>query len=569
MDASLSPDTSRSPVKYLSRLALGQGVTQAGLSNGMTVLVRENHAAPVATARCFVRNTGAAFEGAYLGAGISHLLEHLVALGSTRKRSEQELQRLLDSLGGRTNAFTSSDRTGYYIDCPAERLELAIELVADSLQSATIPEREFARELGVVQRELEMGQADRGRMLHQTLKSLVYAEHPLRHPTIGYLPVVQRLSCEDVRTFYRERYVPQNMVFVVVGDVETDRVLEAVLANFRDFHRTPERAAALPVEPPQLSPRAANLEMEGQTTHFSLGWPTVALQHPDLYALDVISDLLTNGDSSRLGSRLRIDQPLAVDVSSLSYTPSIAPGWFEISIECRPDQLDACRRIIREQVEQLQRETIADRELDQGQAAEGSGPRVFPADGSSSGERLGGRLSVDPRSPLRRALRRGDSAGHRRANPRGGGAVLSPLPTEHGGHRSSRADPPASQPTGTGPGVGCRPSAAGQRPGGARQTARRRAACQHSGFRARGGAERRTVHERPRGSCLPAHGAGHGEIHGQADLRVFRLHRWRARDGQPTERELPAVFRAEGGFPARTRLRATGALSAYFSRGGV
>ena len=139
--------------------------------------------------------------------------------------------------------------------------------------------------------------------------------------------------------------------------------LEVLLANFRDFHRTAQAAAALPTEPPQLSPRAAHLEMEGQTTHFSLGWPTVALQHPDLYALDVISDLLTNGDSSRLGSRLRIDQPLAVDVRSLSYTPSIAPGWFEISLECRPDQLEVCRRIVRDQVEQLQREPIADREL--------------------------------------------------------------------------------------------------------------------------------------------------------------------------------------------------------------
>ena len=343
--------------------SLGEGVTKAELSNGLIVLVRENHAAPVATVRCFVRKTGSAMEGKYLGAGVSHILEHLVAMGSTTKRSEQEVQRLLDLLGGRTNAFTATDRTAYYIDCPAKQIELAIELIADSLQHAALPESEYVREMGVVQRELEMGQADRDRMLHETMKSLIYVEHPMRHPTIGYLPVVQGIQREDVVAFYHERYVPQNMVFVVVGDIATDQVLEAVRANFADFPRTTERSVTLPAEPQQASPRSARLEMEGETTHFSLGWPTIAVQHPDLYPLDVISDLLTNGDSSRLGFRLRIEHPWAVSVASYSYTPGFVPGWFEVTVECRPEHLETCRQIILEEVERLQREPVAESEL--------------------------------------------------------------------------------------------------------------------------------------------------------------------------------------------------------------
>ncbi len=348
---------------YLSISPLGQAVTKAELANGMTVIVRENHAAPVATVRCCVRNTGSAFEGAYLGAGISHLLEHLVAMGSTVKRTEQEVQELLDTMGGRTNAMTSSDRTVYFIDCAAGHLDLAMELIADSMQHATIPTREFDREMGVVQRELEMGRVDRDRMLYETMKTLVYTEHPMRHPTIGYLPVVQTVTRNDVISFYRDRYVPQNMVFAVVGDVQTRHVLDRIDSLFANFSRTTERTVTLPNEPPQASPRSARLEMEGETVHFSLGWPTIALQHPNLYSLDLISDLLTNGDSSRLGSRLRVEQPHAIGVQSFSFTPSFVPGWFGVSVECRPDRVDICRRTILEEIERLQNEPVDESEL--------------------------------------------------------------------------------------------------------------------------------------------------------------------------------------------------------------
>jgi len=350
-------------IVYASRSLLGRGVTHAELTSGLTVLVQENHAAPVATVRCFVRNTGSAYEGRYLGMGVSHLLEHLVALGSTEKRTEKEIQSLLDSMGGQTNAFTTTDLTGYFIDCPANRVDLAIELLADSMQYSTIPEDEYRRELEVVQRELEMGQVDRGRMLYESMKGLIFTEHPMRLPTIGQLPVVQSATRQDVLAFYKNRYVPQNMVFVVVGDVSTDQVLESVLKQFHRFQRTTERGAILPTEPAQASPRSAQLTMPGRTTNFSVAWPTVPLQDPDLYPLDVASYLLTNGDSSRLGSKLRIEEPLALAVNSASYTPGFVPGWFSISLQCVPDKLPRCREVIMAEIERLQRELVSEQEL--------------------------------------------------------------------------------------------------------------------------------------------------------------------------------------------------------------
>jgi zinc protease len=353
----------RAEVIYSSKQSLGKGVTLARITNGMSVLVQENHSAPVATVRCYVHNTGSAYEGKYLGAGLSHMLEHLVAGGSTTRRTYDQIKEILDSLGGQTNAYTSDSVTCFLIDCPASGVSVAIELIADNMQNSTIPENEYQREWGVVQRELEMGEADRNSVLYNAMKQLVYTEHPARHPTVGYLAVVQQVKREDVIAFYKSRYVPQNMTFVVVGDVQTDDVLETVLALFKNFQRTTERFETLPVEPEQASARSTRLEMEGETTDFAIAWPTVPLQDPDLYPLDLASFILSHGDSSRLVKRLQIEQPLALSVDSLSNTPGFVKGWFEVVARCEPKNIEAVRKIIIEEIDRLKKEPVTGEEL--------------------------------------------------------------------------------------------------------------------------------------------------------------------------------------------------------------
>lgn len=353
----------KAEVVYASKQSLGHGVTLARITNGMSVIVQENHSAPVATVRCYVHNTGSAYEGKDLGAGLSHMLEHLVAGGSTTKRTEKQIREILDSLGGHTNAYTSDSVTNFYIDCPASGVSVAIELLADNMQNSTIPENEYVREMGVVQRELEMGEADRTNVLYNAMKQLIYTEHPVRHPTIGYLAVVQQVKRDEVIAFYKNRYVPQNMTFVVAGDVKTDDVLETVLAMFKKFQRTTERFVNLTVEPEQASPRSTRIEMEGPSTHFAVAWPTIPLQDADLYPLDVASFILTHGDTSRLMKRLQIEQPLAISVSSMSNTPGFVKGWFEVLAECEPKQVDAVRKIIFEEIERLKTEPVSAGEL--------------------------------------------------------------------------------------------------------------------------------------------------------------------------------------------------------------
>ncbi|MBS0261004.1 MAG: insulinase family protein [Planctomycetes bacterium] len=348
---------------YTSRETLAKGVTLARMTNGMAVIVQENHSAPVATVRCYVSNTGSAYEGRDLGAGLSHMLEHILAGGSTTRRTKAQFSELFDSLGGKTNAYTSESVTAFHIDCPGSAVNLAIELIADNMQNSTIPENEYVQELGVVQRELEMYAAEREAVLYDTLKLLIYAEHPARHPIVGYQDVVQQVRREDVIAYYKHRYVPQNMTVVVVGDIETDSVLETVLAMFKSFRRTTERTVSLPTEPDQVSPRSMRLEMEGPSTQAVFAWPTVPLQNSDLYALDVASFILTHGDTSRLVHRLQIEEPLADAIDSASNTPGYVRGWFQVTVQSEPAKFAEVQKITFEEIERLQSEPVQEQEL--------------------------------------------------------------------------------------------------------------------------------------------------------------------------------------------------------------
>ncbi len=350
--------------EYASIQSLPKAITLAVLENGLTVIVQENHVAPVATVRCYVKNTGSAFEGKYLGAGLSHVLEHVVSGGTTTSRSEKEIEKIIDSFGGATNAYTSSMLTAYYIDCPAQYVNTCIELVADSMQHCAFEPGEFERELKVVRQELADGQVNRSRVMWKLLHQTIYTQHPLRHPTIGYLDILSRTTNEAIVDFYRSRYVPNNQVVVVVGDVDTKEVLAEVARRWRSTPRGRETFIPLPDEPEQLSPRQAFHEMDGSTYDLALAWPTVRLSHPDLYALDVAAYILAHGNSSRLVRRLKHEEAIVLSVNAVSYTPHFARGWFGVLASCTPEHFEKAQEEILHDVYRLRDELVGPAELE-------------------------------------------------------------------------------------------------------------------------------------------------------------------------------------------------------------
>ena len=347
----------------VSFLRLPDNVTVASLSNGLTVIVQENHTAPVATVRCYVKNTGSAFEGKNLGAGLSHVLEHVAAGGSTTRRTEKEVEKLVNTFGGATNAYTSNDVTAFFIDCPAKNTLQAVELVADSMQRIKFDPAEFARELKVVRRELADGETDRQRVLWKMLHQTVYSVHPAGIPVIGYLDVLNATTNQTIMDFYHDRYIPNNQVFVVVGDVDTQKVLDEVARQYAGTPRGHETYVPLEEEPTQVAPREAAREMEGATFDMVFAWPTVKLSDADMYPLDIAAYILGEGESSRLVQRLKYEKQLVLGVNAASDTPHYVTGFFAITAVSRPETQEKASEEILREVYRLREELIAPAEL--------------------------------------------------------------------------------------------------------------------------------------------------------------------------------------------------------------
>ncbi len=337
----------------------------AVLENGMTAIVKENHTAPVAAVRLYVR-AGSIYEGEYLGAGLSHLFEHLLAGGATKTRTEEQSRQIIQSTGAHYNAFTSKDKACYYLTVPVSHVGTALNLIADWVTRATFPEESFQREWGVVQRELEMGASDPHRQLHYSLDELRYLVHPGRYPVIGYQSIVKQLTRQQVLDYYQKRYIPDHTVIVVVGDINAGEMLAAIKKEFSDFARKASETLALPAEPEVTSPRELVKvlpSMKGPS-HLVVGFPSIELQHEDLYALDTLANILGEGESSRLNRSLREEQQVVLSVSSWNYTPHWATGTFAIQCLVEPGKIEAAKAAIWAELEKVQWEGVNPEELE-------------------------------------------------------------------------------------------------------------------------------------------------------------------------------------------------------------
>ena len=332
------------------------------LDHGLTVLIEENHANPIVSVQVFVR-TGSMHEQEYLGSGISHFFEHIISGGATRKRTEEESRLLLETIGKNANAYTTTDHTAYYITTTSEHWTTALDLLADWMLNSIIAETEFVREKGVVQREIEQGLDSPRRRLFQLSRETQYQAHPARYPVIGYPELVRQVSRDDLLTYYRRMYAPNNMILVVAGDVETQDALAHIRAAFSSAERRLTPALSLPQEPPQLGKRTAVAEMDITQAHMNLAFRTVSLTHPDLYPLDVMSYILSNGESSRLVRRLKNELQLVYRIRSGSFTPHYAPGSLSVWATLEPEQLAAVEAAILQELYRLRDELVSPAEL--------------------------------------------------------------------------------------------------------------------------------------------------------------------------------------------------------------
>jgi len=350
----------------LSGFGEGERVEPIVLDNGLVVLIKEMHSAPVVTAQVYVK-TGSMYERQYAGAGISHVLEHLVHGGETPTRSEEETTTLLASIGGQSNAATWKDNTRYYISTGRDYLPLALELLSDWMANVTITEEAFRRELKVINEEYERGRDNASRELWQSASETVFQVHPTRLPVIGYPELFNSLTREQTIDYYHHTYVPNNMVLIIVGDVTREEALRQAKAAFGTHQRGFIEPLALPEEPEQVAKRVTTKEFAplaaSGTAMLRMDVRTVQLTHPDLYPLDVLSYVLSRGRSSRLVERLREQRRLVRRITSYSITPGFDAGYFAISADCEVGKVAEVEDAIWAEVTKLRDELVTPEEL--------------------------------------------------------------------------------------------------------------------------------------------------------------------------------------------------------------
>ena len=365
------PPTRRShePLTVAQRTA-ADGVEVATLSNGLTVIVKATRTAQVVCVRAYVR-AGGLYEGKWLGCGISHLTEHLVAKGAvhdmgpgaTAAEAKQTSDRVAD-IGGQSNAYTSLAHTCYYISASAGRTMDCIDLMADWLARPEITAEDFGREHGVVQRELEMGKDNPARQLWYANAANIFGTHPAAVPVIGYADPLSRLSRQDVRAYHKRMYVPQNMVFCVVGDVDTAAVLERARRAFAGFGHGRAPALSLSeVRPVAATRRVVREHKSLKDAMANISFQTIPLMHEDLYALDVLSYVLTHGEASRLYRIVQREKKLVTRISSSSWTPQWGRGVFSFSFRSEPPKADAAEEALVAELKTVVSDGVSPREL--------------------------------------------------------------------------------------------------------------------------------------------------------------------------------------------------------------
>ena len=332
------------------------------LPNGLTLIVEENHGAPVASVQVWC-NTGSIHEGHLLGAGLSHILEHMLFKG-TSSRAPGVIASQVQDQGGYINAYTSYDRTVYWIDVPAKGASQAVDILADAMMNATLPAEEYTKEQEVIRREFAMGYDNPDRTASLLLFRSAFHRSPFKEPVIGHLDIYNKLSREDVLDYYKRRYVPNNLCFVVVGDVDAGAIRDQLAVFFEKYPRKALEPLTIAEEPPQLGKREGRDHFPTDLSRMNIAWRAPGSSSLDAPAVEVLATALAAGTSSILNTEVREKRGLVHQIGGGLYTLTPTEGLVYIGAVSDPAKRDAAEAEILSQVGKVARDGISDAELE-------------------------------------------------------------------------------------------------------------------------------------------------------------------------------------------------------------
>ena len=329
------------------------------LDNGMSVVIREDHFAPVAALQVWVKAGGADEED--IEAGVAHVHEHMLFKG-TANRGVGEIASEVESSGGRINAWTSWDETVYHIVVASRYADTALEVLADAVRNSSFDPGELDKELDVVMEEWKRGQDSPSRRIFHGLFGTAFQEHPYKRPVIGTKESIEGLTRERVLDFFGRYYAPNNMTLIVVGAVDTRKMRSAIQDAFGDFESRPVNRPTRPTEPPQQAPGHETVRMQVQEAHLAVGFHVPAADHDDAPLLDLLAFVLGGGESSRLYRRLVAETQLATAAGAFAYTPA-DPGLFVVTASLEAADLARAYGVIVDEIERMRQEPVTEEEL--------------------------------------------------------------------------------------------------------------------------------------------------------------------------------------------------------------
>jgi zinc protease len=308
------------------------------LPNGMRVVVREDHRAPTAVQMVWYR-VGSIDEHDGV-TGVAHVTEHMMFKG-TPSVGPGEFNRRVAAVGGRDNAFTSTDYTAYFQQVPASQLKTVMALEADRMRHLTLDPDGYSKEIQVIMEERRMRTDDQSSArVHEAMNAVSWQAHPYRRPVIGWMSDLEQMKVADVRDWYRRWYVPNNATLVVVGDVNHQQVFGWARQTYGAIpaRALPERKQY--EEPVQTGQRQLDVKAPADLPLLVMGWKAPRLNDPrkdvDPYALEMLAQILDGHEAARLPTALVREQQVAVSVDTSYDSTNRGPGMFLLQASPRP-----------------------------------------------------------------------------------------------------------------------------------------------------------------------------------------------------------------------------------------
>ena len=344
---------------YGHAASVTEGAQKFTLSNGLTIILKEDHSAPVAAVQVWVK-TGSANETAE-EAGITHQIEHMIFKGTPTKKTG-EIARTIETSGGRINAYTSFDRTVYYVEIDSAQFHKGLDVLLDAVQHSLFDPEELKKEKEVVLEEYRRSLDIPENQLSWAMMALCYQKHPYGRPIIGYEKTIRSFDREMILKYMDKWYTPRNMVVVAVGDFQAPKALETIKALVEKFPKRTGAKPSRPVEPPQTELRKVVKNAGVQQVYLNLCWHIPALTHKDIYALDILEVILGQGKTSRLYQRLKMDANLVYQVNAGAYALA-DPSLFSLDATLHPDKLDPALAAIGKEISKFSQHPVSQQEI--------------------------------------------------------------------------------------------------------------------------------------------------------------------------------------------------------------